>query len=194
MPDSRCLEIDTEFDLALANQILSQRNERGIGRIFPSNLEAIVFDFDGVMTDDTVWTTSSGEEIVRCSREDGQGLARAKDWGIKLLILSTERNPVVTARAKKLHLDVIQNAGLHSKAATFRTWLDESGYSAKNVLYMGNDLNDVECMRIAGFAVAPASARQCAKDVADYVLSRNGGNGAVRECIEFIAEKTGKTL
>ena len=194
MPESRCFEIDTEFDLEVAGRILSERNSKIVVRPFPSKLSAIVFDFDGVMTDDTVWTTTDGEEAVRCSREDGQGIARAKAWGVPMLILSTESNPVVSARAKKLGIDVIQNAGLKTKAEVFKAWLDASGISADQTLFMGNDLNDLECMRMAGFAVSPASACSRAKEAADIVLSRDGGCGAVRECLEFVAVKLGKSL
>lgn len=194
MPESRCFEIDTEFDLEVAGRILSERNSKAAARQFPSKLEAIVFDFDGVMTDDTVWTTTGGDEAVRCSREDGQGIARAKAWGIPMLILSTETNPVVAARAKKLGIEVIQNAGLKTKGEVLKAWLDASGISASQTLFMGNDLNDIECMKTCGFAVAPASASTRAKDVADMVLSRDGGQGAVRECLEFVSSKIGKGL
>ena len=163
-------------------------------RQFPVRLDAIVFDFDGVFTDDCVWVSADGMETVKCSREDGQGITRSKCWGLPMLILSTETNPVVSVRANKLGMEVIQNAGLRTKADSLRAWLSQRGFSAANVIFMGNDLNDVECMKTVGFAVAPASARECAKEVADLVLSRNGGSGAVRELIEFVAEKIGKTL
>ena len=194
MPESRCFEIDTEFDLEVAGRILSERDSKAAARPFPSKLEAIVFDFDGVMTDDTVWTTTCGEEAVRCSREDGQGIARAKVWGVPMLILSTETNPVVAARAKKLGIDVIQNAGLKTKGEVLKAWLDASGISAAHTLFMGNDLNDIECMKMSGFSVAPASACSRAKEVSDIVLRRDGGCGAVRECLEFVSAKIGKPM
>lgn len=194
MPESRCLEIDTEFDLELAGRILSSRRSATGGRQFPGVPEAIVFDFDGVMTDDTVWVSADGAETVRCSREDGQGIARAKAWGVPILILSTETNRVVSARAAKLGIEVVQNAGLKNKADALRNWLAARGIDPAKTVYAGNDLNDIDCMRLCGFAAAPSSARECAKAAADIVLSRAGGAGAARELLEFIAHKTGLPL
>ena len=194
MPEARCFEIDTEFDIEVADRILSARASIVKRRQFPDRLDAMIFDFDGVMTDDAVWTSTTGEESVRCSRADGLGISCAKAWCIPMLILSTESNPVVTARARKLGIDVIQNAGLKTKAEMLKNWLERTGVRAENALFMGNDLNDIECMRIAGFSVVPASANERAKNVADLVLTHNGGYGAVRECIEYVALKTGWEL
>jgi len=79
-PGSRCFEIDTEPDLEVAGRILLSRDTTCQSRSFPKQLKAMVFDFDGAMTDDTVWTQTNGEEAVCCLREDGQGIARAKGW------------------------------------------------------------------------------------------------------------------
>ena len=189
MPEERCFEIDTETDLKFADLLLGHGRKTLPRRLLPDEVNAIIFDFDGVFTDDCVWTSEDGVECVKCSRADGQGIARAKTWGVPMLILSTEENPVVTARAHKLGLEVIQNAGLCSKAAVMKQWLSDKGISPTHVVFVGNDLNDVECMKSVGFAMAPASAARGAKDAADVVLAHKGGDGAIRECLEYIAEK-----
>lgn len=195
MPDSRCFEIDTEFDLEVAGRILQQRADLvHNGRQFPTNFKAIVFDFDGVMTDDTVLTSTHGEELVRCSREDGQGISRAKMLGIRQLILSSETNAVVKARADKLGLEVIQGTGLLRKAEVLTAWVQNNGIRLADVVFMGNDMNDVDCMRAVGFAIAPANANNVARCVAEFVTTKSGGNGAVREALEFVAHKLGKVL
>lgn len=195
MPESRCYEIDTEFDLEVASRLLADRGgARSRPRAFPGRPSVVVFDFDGVMTDDTVWTSSDGGEAVRCSRSDGQGINRAKHAGLRMLILSSEVNPVVRARAEKLGLEVVGGTGVYRKAEVLRRWLEREGVSPAEVVFMGNDLNDVDCMKLAAFAVAPSNASDEAKAAADMVTSAEGGNGAVREALEFIARKTGIAL
>ena len=194
MPESRCLEIDTEFDLHVAENILLAGNSGQSARRFPSRVGAIVFDFDGVMTDDTVWTTTAGDEAVRCSRSDGLAVGRALAWGIPMLILSTEKNPVVTARAAKLGIEAVQGCGQRRKADVLRGIASERGYDLREVLFMGNDLNDLECMELCGFAAAPASVVPAVAAKADFIAHRRGGHGAVREFLEFVASHIGKEL
>lgn len=195
MPESRCFEIDTEFDLEVAGRILSQRKDCvSSSRPFPKNFKAIVFDFDGVMTDDTVLTGTDGVEYVRCSREDGQGVNRALRAGVRMLILSSEENAVVRARAQKLGIPVVHGTGVFGKCDVLSAWAREQGISMSDLVFMGNDLNDVECMRAVGFSIAPSSANCQAKKAADFVTSRSGGAGAVREALEFVADQLGVKL
>ena len=194
MPESRSYEIDTEADLEFADWAMARKFKTEGKRNFPTRVSAIVFDFDGVMTDDTVQVSEDGKESVRCSREDGQGVARALKWGIPLLVLSTETNHVVSARCAKLHIPVMQNAGLTTKVDVLRDWAEKNKVDLSDTVFVGNDLNDLDCMRATGFAIAPANATRDAKAIADHVLLKAGGNGAVRECLEFVAEKTGKEL
>lgn len=190
MPEDRCFEIDTAFDLDVAGRLLSGRQEKVQDgkRPLPEIIGAVVFDFDGVMTDDTVWVSQTGEETVRCSRADGQGISRAKAWKIPLLILSSEVNEVVAVRARKLGLEVIHGVGLQKKADVLAAWAQNHGLPAERIVYMGNDLNDVACMRWAGFAAAPADACAEAKAVADWVAERPGGQGAVRALLNHMAQ------
>ena len=195
MPESRCLEIDTEFDLKLAEGlILSKKDSRKCPRPFPRRISAIILDFDGVMTDDTVWTSTSGEESVRCSRSDGLAIGRVREWGIPILILSSEANPVVAARAGKLGIEAVHGVGVLRKADVLRNLAAGRGYDLSEVVFMGNDLNDLECMNISGFSAAPQSAVPEVLAAADLVVPKNGGQGAVREFLQMIAHGIGKTF
>jgi len=195
MPESRCLEIDTTFDLQLAEGfLLARERPQGKPRSLPGKIGAIVFDFDGVMTDDMVWTSTSGEESVCCSRGDGLAIGRALEWGIPMLILSSEANPVVAARAAKLGIESIHGVGVMRKAEVLRDLVAKRGYDLSEVVFMGNDLNDLECMEMCGFSVAPSSSAAKVLEAADMVVSKGGGRGAVREMLEFIAHHIGRTF
>lgn len=144
----------------------------------------LVLDFDGVLTDDRVLLGEDGAEFVMCSRSDGMGLARLKAAGLPVMILSSETNPVVSARARKLGLPVEQ--GVCDKAAALRRLVETHGVTLAEVAYVGNDVNDVACLRLAGLAVTPADARPEACACAHHVLDACGGRGAVRELCDAL--------
>ena len=144
-----------------------------------ARITAIAFDFDGVFTDDRVLVSQNGEESVFCSRSDGMGIGLLRDAGINMIIISKEKNPVVAARAKKLSLEVVH--GCDNKLPVLREWMARIGASADSTAYMGNDINDVECMNFAAVAIAPSDAHPSALDVADIVTVKPGGRGAIRE-------------
>jgi N-acylneuraminate cytidylyltransferase len=155
-------------------------------RPMPRQVDLIIFDFDGVFTDNRVWTDQDGRESVAASRSDSLRFAELRARGIDLLILSSEPNPVVTARAKKLGVEVRQGVGLQDKGRVMRDILEQKKVPAENVIYVGNDINDLPCFEIAGWAVAVADAYPQVIQAADYVLSRRGGQGAVRELCEMV--------
>jgi N-acylneuraminate cytidylyltransferase len=146
-------------------------------------IRLIVFDFDGVFTDNQVYVDQSGTESVICSRADGLGIEHLLSTGLHVAVLSTERNPVVTARCQKLHLPVQQ--GIRDKGQALRQLAASNGLALGQVAYVGNDINDLECLRIAGVAVAPADAHPHVRKSVDLVLLRAGGHGAVREVCEL---------
>lgn len=156
----------------------------GTAILQPKDIQLIVFDFDGVMTDNRVLVSESGQEFVVVSRADGWGVTLLREQGFPMLILSTELNSVVAARAAKLKLPVLH--GVDDKEVTLRRYCRQHGYDLDNVLYVGNDSNDIAAMRIVGLSVVPADAHQSAKAVADIVLNTNGGYGVVRELAEMI--------
>lgn len=156
-------------------------------RSLPNPVELLVLDFDGVMTDNRVWTDAEGHELVAANRSDGWGIARLKDEGVRIVVLSTEKNPVVAARCTKLGLEFSQ--GLDDKAAALATYIDKLGVEASRTVYLGNDVNDLPCFPIVGCAVVVANAHRDAKSEADMVLTEKGGFGAVRELCDLILEQ-----
>ncbi len=146
-------------------------------------IKAIAFDFDGVFTDNRVYVMQTGEEAVVCDRSDGMGISMLRKVGIPLVIISTEKNPVVAVRAAKLNIDVLQ--GIENKLPVLSQWAAENQLSIEQVAFIGNDINDVDCLNAVGLGIAVADAYPVAVDAADYVLTKNGGQGAVREIADL---------
>jgi YrbI family 3-deoxy-D-manno-octulosonate 8-phosphate phosphatase len=156
-----------------------------LGRPFPKRVSAVVFDFDGVMTDNRVWVDEQGREQVVVNRSDGLGLARLRREGnIEILVLSTETNATVSARCRKLGIPFMQ--GLADKANALKNWMEERAMDPAQVIYVGNDINDLSCFPLVGFAFAPADAHPEVRRNADYVLKNQGGQGAVREICDLL--------
>lgn len=156
----------------------------------PETIELVVFDFDGVFTDNKVYTAQDGTESVMCDRRDGLGVEMLRNAGVPMFILSKESNPVVAARARKLKLDV--QGSCDNKGSFLEQYFAENGVDPANVIYMGNDLNDFEAMQRVGFSVAPADSHPDIKRIASLVLLENGGDGAVRALSELILQNTGE--
>ncbi|MDD5558617.1 HAD hydrolase family protein [Candidatus Methylomirabilis sp.] len=148
-------------------------------------IKLMVYDFDGVMTDNRVLQLQDGTEAVWVSRADGWGIDQIRKMGIPQLILSTERNPVVAARAKKLNIEVIHGSG--DKKADLLGYCSRMQIDLRSVLYVGNDVNDLEAMRVIGFPVAPADAHPSIIAIAKYVTRVKGGEGVIKELSEYVA-------
>jgi 3-deoxy-D-manno-octulosonate 8-phosphate phosphatase (KDO 8-P phosphatase) len=142
-----------------------------------------IFDFDGVFTDNRVWVNERGEETLAFSRSDGLGLRRLDEVGVQYLIVSLEQNAIVGARAQKLRAEYVQ--GVDDKLSLVR---ERAGDSLDDVAYVGNDINDAECLRSVGLPVVPADAWDEVKPLARWVLSRPGGAGCVREFCDAVWE------
>jgi N-acylneuraminate cytidylyltransferase len=155
-------------------------------KLMPGTVRLIICDFDGVVTDNHVITDQDGRESVTASRSDSMHIKTLREKGIELIILSSEANPVVLARAKKMGVEAIHNAGMQNKGRVMREVLEQKNVKAENVIYIGNDLNDLPCFEIAGWSVAVADAYPDVLRAADHVLTRNGGHGAVRELCEIV--------
>ena len=161
-------------------------------RQFPDwvSVHTIVFDFDGVFTNNKVWVDQNGIESVRCDRGDGLGLdllrifIKKKNWAVKYFILSKEKNPVVSVRAEKIQVPCVQS--ISSKAEYLENYLDENNLNAEGLVFVANDLNDLAAMRVAGFSVTPSDAHPLILDEADLILSQRGGDGFVRAFIELL--------
>jgi 3-deoxy-D-manno-octulosonate 8-phosphate phosphatase (KDO 8-P phosphatase) len=150
----------------------------------------VVFDFDGVFTDNRVWTNERGEESIACWRGDGLGLRRLDEVGVDYLILSTEENPAVAARALKVGAACFH--AVADKLAVLREQVSDRGLGLDETAYLGNDVNDQACLRAVGLPVVPADAWPEVVPLARWVLSRPGGHGCVRELCDAIwAEQRG---
>jgi 3-deoxy-D-manno-octulosonate 8-phosphate phosphatase (KDO 8-P phosphatase) len=150
------------------------------------SLRLVVFDFDGVFTDNRVLVMDDGHEAVFCSRADGLGLEKLRKSGMQLLVISTETNPVVSKRCQKLKIDCIQ--GCEDKLAVLQEEISRRGVAPGEVAFMGNDENDFACMRNVGLPVAVADAYPEIKSVSKIITSCLGGHGAVREFCDLIIE------
>jgi YrbI family 3-deoxy-D-manno-octulosonate 8-phosphate phosphatase len=144
----------------------------------------VAFDFDGVFTDNRVWVSETGEESVACWRGDGIGLRRLDAVGVPYVIVSTEPNPVVARRAEKLRARCVH--GVDDKLAVVREEARRAAVALGAVTYVGNDVNDAECLEAAGLPVVPADAWPEVVPLARWVLDRTGGHGCVRELCDAI--------
>ncbi|HJR58772.1 MAG TPA: HAD hydrolase family protein [Vicinamibacterales bacterium] len=148
-------------------------------------IRLVAFDFDGVFTDNAVYVSQDGTEAVRCVRSDGIGLQTLTALGIATLVISTETNPVVGARSRKLSLRCIQ--GCDDKLAALESVLAELGLTRGEAAFVGNDINDLECLEAVGLPIVVADAHDDVIPHAVYRTKTRGGHGAVREVCDLIA-------
>jgi N-acylneuraminate cytidylyltransferase len=183
------VDIDTAKDHEHAQWILGHgdlpliRPGRKV-RPLPQKVELVVFDFDGVMTDNRVWVDADGRELVSANRGDGWGVARLKETGTQIVVLSRETDPVVAARCRKLGIEAIQ--GIKDKAKALRELMESRGIDANQTIYLGNDVNDVVCFPQVACALVVDDAHPEAKAQADFILTKRGGHGAVRELCDIL--------
>lgn len=187
------VDIDTQADWKQAEWVLTQSGLPAVRPTqpaynLPARIDLIVLDFDGVLTDNRVWVDQNGIEQVAAHRGDGMGISLLKKAGYPVMILSTETNPVVAARAKKMNIPVYQ--GVEKKGQVLTNLLAENKFDGKNVVYVGNDVNDLPCFPLVGCAVAVADAHPDVLAQADLVLKTPGGYGAIRELADLIIERT----
>ncbi len=195
--DSRyTVDIDTPADWAKYESLVyhgglemvtpENKSRRGM----PKNIQLIICDFDGVITDNKVWTDQDGREMVAAYRSDSPRISELRAKGIEVMILSSEPNPVVAARAKKMGVEAVHGVGLQDKGRVMREILAQKNIPAENVIYIGNDLNDLPCFEVASWSVAVADAFPEVIRAADYVLTKVGGQGALRELCDLILKNS----
>jgi YrbI family 3-deoxy-D-manno-octulosonate 8-phosphate phosphatase len=198
MPFWKSYEIDKWEDVEVCSyyfkkNLIQYWFKKDDKEIFSSkNISLIVYDFDGVMTNNNVIVLQDGTEGIIANRADGLGVDLIASLGIPQLILSTEANPVVEARAAKLRLKVI--GACQDKKAALKSYCEQNGLALDRVVYLGNDLNDLEAMKIVGFPVAPLDAHPKIKAMAKLVTEAKGGQGVIKELAERImAQSPAKT-
>mgnify|MGYP000976876530 CR=1 FL=1 len=152
--------------------------------IILDKIEAFIFDFDGVLTNNLVYLDQNGKESICCSRADGLAFDVLHKLNKPAFILSTEKNPVVSMRAKKLKITTVQ--GVSDKVKAIKELAEIKKYNLNNILYVGNDLNDYLVMELCGYTACPADSHPKIKKISDVCLNTNGGNGVVRELLEKV--------
>jgi len=147
-------------------------------------IEAVLFDFDGVFTDNYVYVSEEGIESIRSSRSDGLGISRLKEIGIKTKIISTETNNVVIQRAKKLNIDCAY--GVNDKTAEIKQFCNVNNINVQNVMFVGNDINDIPALKLVGFPVHVSDSYPEILQHIKFKTFKPGGYGAVREICDLI--------
>ena len=147
-------------------------------------IKLIAFDFDGVFTDGKVIVREDGVESVVCSRKDTLRFSELKDAGVRLVVISKEGNPVVAKRCEKMGVGCFQ--GVDNKLDLLSKLILREGVLWENVAYMGDDINDLPCLKLVGVAITVADGDDKCIEVANIITSRNGGNHAVREVCDLI--------
>ncbi|MFN2304906.1 MAG: HAD hydrolase family protein, partial [Anaerolineales bacterium] len=186
------VDLDTLDDWARAEWLVREGIQDMIHpghcpRPWPERVSLVVFDFDGVMTDDRVWVNQEGVESVSANRSDGMGIEKLLAAGFKSVIISTEANPVVAMRAIKLGLPYFH--GIGDKTSTLSAYLEKEDISAQETVYVGNDVNDLACFPLVACAFAVANAHPEVLHKADRILNHCGGQGAVREICDMLIKR-----
>lgn len=176
-------QVDTASDLLLMERLVQVREPAPRAPALAA-IRLLVLDFDGVMTDNRVLVDEHGNEAVWCDRADGWGIARLKDDGVEVIVLSTERNPVVSARCRKLDIEAVQ--GCDDKLAALQDLARDRGLGPEQIGYLGNDVNDSSCMAWVGVPMAVADSTPEILRASRLVTTRRGGDRAVREVADWI--------
>lgn len=150
-----------------------------------TKIKLIVFDFDGVMTDNRALLSETGEEFVFVSRADGIGIHMLENMGFKVIFLSSETKPLVARRADKLQIPVIN--GVNKKIVALADYMKENSVTYEEVLYVGNDINDFDCLSAVGVSVVTHDATSCVKKIATFQLKTRGGYGVSRELADIFS-------
>jgi 3-deoxy-D-manno-octulosonate 8-phosphate phosphatase (KDO 8-P phosphatase) len=148
-------------------------------------IKLVVFDFDGVFTDNCVYVSQDGTESVSCWRSDGLGLEKLKRFGFPLWVISTETNPVVGVRCKKIKINFMQ--GCDNKLFALDELIERYSCMREDVVFVGNDINDIDCLKVVGFPIVVADAHPEVFEFSKYTTKNAGGRGAVREVCDLIS-------
>ena len=146
----------------------------------------MVYDFDGVMTNNKVIVDQYGNESVIVNRVDGLAISMIKNLGIEQIIISTEANPVVKKRSEKLGIFCMQCVA--DKEKELKSYCSSKNINLKKVIYVGNDINDKKAMELVDWSMCPADAHKSIKNISRFILSKKGGEGTIREIFDLITK------
>jgi YrbI family 3-deoxy-D-manno-octulosonate 8-phosphate phosphatase len=180
-------QVDEPDDLILIEQLMAARPVANLPDL--GSIQLLVLDFDGVLTDNRVMVMETGEEAVLAHRGDGWGIARLQEAGVEVVVLSSEKNPVVAARCRKLGVDYIQ--GSDDKLVALQELARRKGLAATQIAFVGNDVNDLECLQWVGKPIVVQDATAGVRSAAKWIANLPGGYGAVREVCDLILEQRG---
>ena len=155
-----------------------------VKKIDISQIDLIFLDFDGVLTDNKLLLNESGNEMVTLSRSDGLAFDALRALKINCIIISTEKSKVVKERAKKLKIPAKQN--VKDKAQAIKTIVTNNNFNLQKCIYIGNDINDYDAMKLCGLKICPSDSNNKIKKIANIILKTKGGNGVVREFVENV--------
>jgi YrbI family 3-deoxy-D-manno-octulosonate 8-phosphate phosphatase len=184
---ARVLEIDEPADLERARALAPLLDAEMRSRRLPTDIALLLLDFDGVITDNRVMTSTDGSEGVTSDRSDGLGVELVRRAGVPVVVVSKEASDVVRRRCDKLGLECLSD--VDDKSAVVRRYLEEHRVDPSTVVFVGNDVNDLPAFGVVGCAVAVADAHAEVKAAADVVLAARGGRGAVREICDLILSR-----
>jgi len=184
-PDSS-IELDEPGDWKIVGDLLLESKKKSIESLI-KKVKMLVMDVDGVLTDASVYCDNRGMEMKRFSVRDGMGLGMIRDIGIKTGIITKEKTDIIDYRAKKLKIDYVYK-GIDDKIKVLEEISHKSGIPLNEIAYMGDDVNDKEVLKAAGFSAVPNNCEKSLKNIADYICINDGGNGCIREICNMIIE------
>lgn len=147
-----------------------------------SKIKLIIYDFDGVMTDNTFILDKYGNESVKLNRSDGFAISELKKLNIKQIILSTEKNNIVKIRARKLKINCYND--IKNKEIFLKEYSVRKNIKFGEICYVGNDINDYDAMKNCKYKFCPSDAVTKIKKISDFILPSKGGDGVIRDFYE----------
>lgn len=182
MEEDSYFEIDEPSDWIIVEKLLRKKS---VAVRSGKSIRLFVTDCDGVLTDGGMYYTDGGDEMKKFNTLDGIGIALLRKQGIRTAIITGENTRIVEARATKLKIDYLYQ-GIQDKLTVLNQIVEKEGISLEEVAYIGDDINDVECLQAAGIGISVPNGVEEAKNAADFIVNTSGGKGAVREAVEYL--------